>query len=116
LNFVPGRGLRYGLSFDNDPPEIVDALAHHSERDWETSVADSARKVKTSLRLAAPGAHVLKFWMADPGVVLQKLVWTSEESNRVIWDRPKASANDLALSAPGCVQRFALPAGEFTKE
>ena len=74
LNFVPGRGLRYGLSFDNDLPIIVDALARHSEADWETAVADSARKVKTSFRLAAPGPHVLKFWMADPGVVLQKLV------------------------------------------
>ena len=74
LNFVPGRGLRYGLSFDNDAPQIVDALAHHSERDWEMAVADSARKVKTSFKLAAPGAHALKFWMVDPGVVLQKLV------------------------------------------
>jgi hypothetical protein len=74
LNFVPGRGLRYGISFDDAPPEIVDALAQHSERDWETSVKDSARKVKTSLRLAAPGSHVLKFWMVDPGLVLQKLV------------------------------------------
>jgi hypothetical protein len=74
LNFVPGRGLRYGLSFDNDPPEMVDVLARHSERDWETAVADGARKVKTSFRLAAPGPHVLKFWMVDSGVVLQKLV------------------------------------------
>jgi hypothetical protein len=24
--------------------------------------------------LATPGAHVLRFWMVDPGVVLQKLV------------------------------------------
>jgi hypothetical protein len=74
LNFVPGRGLRYGLSFDNDAPVIVDALARNSQRDWETAVADSARIVKTNFRLAAPGPHVLKFWMADAGVVLQKLV------------------------------------------
>jgi hypothetical protein len=74
LNFVPGRGLRYGISFDDDPPQIVDALARPSERDWETAVAESARKVKTSFQLAAPGSHLLKFWMVDPGVVLQKLV------------------------------------------
>jgi hypothetical protein len=74
LNFVPGRGLRYGISVDDDPPQIVGALAQFSERDWETSVKDSVRKVKTSLQLAAPGSHVLKFWMVDPGVVLQKLV------------------------------------------
>jgi hypothetical protein len=74
LNFAPGRGLRYGLSFDNDPPEMVDALARHSQQDWATAVADSARKVRTRLRLAAPGPHALKFWMADPGVALQKVV------------------------------------------
>ena len=27
LNFVPGRGLRYAISFDDQPPQIVDALA-----------------------------------------------------------------------------------------
>jgi hypothetical protein len=74
LNFVPGRGLRYALSFDDDPPETVDALARHSERDWERAVEDSVRKVRTNFRLAAPGPHALKFWMVDPGVVVQKLV------------------------------------------
>jgi Gylcosyl hydrolase family 115 C-terminal domain len=32
------------------------------------------REVKTSLTLAKPGYHTLKFWMVDPGVVLQKSV------------------------------------------
>ncbi|MGO9865292.1 MAG: glycosyl hydrolase 115 family protein [Terriglobales bacterium] len=73
-NFVPGRGLRYAISFDDQPPEIIDALAHNSLADWEKSVADSVRKVTSTHILAAPGYHTLKFWMVDPGVVLQKLV------------------------------------------
>jgi len=74
LNFVPGRGLRYGISFDDQPPQIIDALAHNSQKDWEETVRDSVRKVKSKHTLAEPGYHTLKFWKVDPGVVLQKLV------------------------------------------
>jgi hypothetical protein len=74
LNFVPGRGLRYAISFDDQPPQIIDALAHNSFADWEKSVADSVRKVKSAHILERPGYHTLKFWMVDGGVVLQKLV------------------------------------------
>ncbi len=74
LNFVPGRGLRYAISFDDQQPEIIDALAHNSLADWEKSVANSVRKVTSTHILTEPGYHTLKFWMVDPGVVLQKLV------------------------------------------
>jgi hypothetical protein len=74
LNFVPGRGLRFAISFDDQPPQLVDALARNSLADWETSVRDSVRKVKSTHDLATSGYHTLKFWMVDPGLVLQKLV------------------------------------------
>ena len=79
LNFVQGRGLRYALSFDDQPPQIVTAVpadytAMDGNHDWETAVKDSVRKVKTSFTLSQTGYHTLKFWMVDPGVVLQKLV------------------------------------------
>lgn len=74
LNFVPGRGLRYAISFDGEAPQIVDILAHNSLQDWETSVKDSVHKTESIHLLAAPGHHTLKFCMVDPGVVLQKIV------------------------------------------
>jgi hypothetical protein len=79
LNFVQGRGLRFALSFDDQPPQIVTAVpenytARDGNRDWEATVKDSVRKVKTTFTLANPGYHTLKFWMVDPGVVLQKIV------------------------------------------
>jgi hypothetical protein len=74
LNFVPGRGLRYAISFDDEPPQIIDALAQNSVHDWEQTVEDGVRKVKANFNIENAGYHTLKFWMVDPGVVLQKLV------------------------------------------
>jgi Glycosyl hydrolase family 115/Gylcosyl hydrolase family 115 C-terminal domain len=74
LNFVPGRSLRYAISFDDQPPQIIDSLEHNSLSDWEESVSDSVRKVKSTHILPATGYHTLKFWMVDPGIVLQKLI------------------------------------------
>ena len=36
--------------------------------------SDNARTVKSSHAITKPGYHTLKFWMIDPGVVLQKIV------------------------------------------
>lgn len=74
LNFVPGRGLRYAISFDDQAPQVVDALARNSQKDWETAVKDGVRRIRSTHALDSPGYHILKFWMVDPGVVLQKLV------------------------------------------
>ena len=79
LNFVPGRGLRYAVSFDDETPQVVTLVpqnynAQNGNRDWEKSVEDNARYGHTSHPLMKSGYHTLKFWMVDPGVVLQKLV------------------------------------------
>ncbi len=74
LNFVPGRGLRYAISFDDQPPQIVDTLADNSQKAWEKAVSDGVRRVTTGLSVDQPGYHTLKFRMVDPGVVLERLV------------------------------------------
>lgn len=79
LNFVSGRGLRFALSFDDQPPQIVTAVpavyaVGDSGRDWAKTVSDAARIIKTPFVLENPGEHTLKVWMVDPGVVLQKIV------------------------------------------
>ena len=74
LNFVPGRGLRFAISFDEQPPQIMDALGANSQSDWATAVKDGVRKVAANFMLEKSGEHTLKFWMVDPGVVLQKMV------------------------------------------
>jgi hypothetical protein len=73
-NFVPGRGLRFAIAFDEQPPRVIDTLEHNTQRDWEETVKDSVRYVKTSFPLEQPGYHTLKIRMVDPGIVLEKLV------------------------------------------
>jgi hypothetical protein len=79
LNFDPAHGLSFAISMDDAPPQTVTLVpqnysAQNGNRDWENSVKDNARLVKTKLPVASPGYHTLKLWMVDPGVVLQKLV------------------------------------------
>ena len=49
-------------------------VAGDGNRDWEETVKDSIRTVKSAHALAAPGPHTLKVWMVDPGVVLQRVL------------------------------------------
>ncbi len=73
LDFL-ARGLRYAVSFDDEAPQVVDLAADTTLRAWERAVSDNIVTAVTRHRLAAPGEHLLRFWMVDPGVVLQKLV------------------------------------------
>jgi Glycosyl hydrolase family 115/Gylcosyl hydrolase family 115 C-terminal domain len=72
--FVPGCGLRLAISIDDQKPLVVDSLADHTPKAWERSVIDNIRVVRVPVTVAEPGYHVLKFWMVDPGVVLEKLI------------------------------------------
>jgi hypothetical protein len=79
LNFHNTQGLRYGVSFDDDPPQIINMHALDSNKIWETWVSNNINVQTSQHSISKPGAHVLKFWMVDPGVVLQKLVVETKE-------------------------------------
>jgi hypothetical protein len=79
LNFVPGRGLRFAFSLDDDAPEMITAVpegytAGDGVHDWEEAVKDSVRAMKMRHVISTPGGHTLKLWMVDPGVVFEKIV------------------------------------------
>jgi len=73
-NFLAGSGLRYAVSFGDEPPQIVNLHEDTSLQAWERSVADGATILTTTHTIAAPGPAVLKIWALDPGVVFQKIV------------------------------------------
>lgn len=79
LNFDPQRGVRLAVSFDDEVPQILTVVpkgytAGDGNRDWEESVKDSMRKLKSQHTIAATGAHTFRVWMVDPAVVVQKIV------------------------------------------
>jgi hypothetical protein len=75
FNFSGAKaGLRYAISFDDQPPQIIDAQADTATRGWEKEVAESIIVRVSSHDVVRPGAHLLKFWAVDPGLVLQKIV------------------------------------------
>ena len=72
LNFHNDEGLRYAISIDDEAPQIVNL--HSPPQDWGKDVADNIKILSSQHTVKEPGEHVVKFWMVDPGVVLQKIV------------------------------------------
>jgi hypothetical protein len=74
LNFFNNQGLEYAISFDDELPQVVNIHANDTFQVWEESVRNNIKVLVSKHILNKAGEHVLKFWMKDPGVVLQKLV------------------------------------------
>ncbi|MGY2078805.1 glycosyl hydrolase 115 family protein [Modestobacter sp. SYSU DS0657] len=77
---LPPEGLQYAISIDDAPPQVVDIIAETGANDttmnrqWQRNTSDNVNRTTTQHVIETPGHHVLKFWMVDPTVVLQKLV------------------------------------------
>jgi hypothetical protein len=71
-------GLKYAVSIDDSEPQIVNTTTALNclpdNKSWERNTSDNVNLTSTSHVISEPGRHVLKFWMVDPAVVVQKLV------------------------------------------
>jgi Glycosyl hydrolase family 115/Gylcosyl hydrolase family 115 C-terminal domain len=76
LNFVPGHGLRFAVSLDDEAPQVEEYAAQvgGDAGGWAESVLDGVRHVVSAHKAVEPGRHVLKVWRVDPGVVLERIV------------------------------------------
>jgi hypothetical protein len=79
LDVIGGRGLRYAIAIDDEPPQVLDLLAGDNERAWGRSVIQAARIGRSRHNIAAPGAHVVRLWAVDSGVVVQRLTIATRE-------------------------------------
>jgi hypothetical protein len=79
-NVLPTDGPRYGISFNDDTPQIVNIRAAHDadpvdmNAGWSRNTADNVNRTVTSHVIDEPGVHTLNFWMVDPTVIVQKIV------------------------------------------
>jgi len=74
LDFRGDKGLRYAVSVDGAPPVTVNIIPDASEKAWNRAVADNVRALTTRLEIPSAGAHRVRLWRVDPGVVFQRLV------------------------------------------
>lgn len=79
-NILNTGGLRYAISFDDEEPQIINIHANETIPDWKypaywnQAVMENVKILTSKHSIKEPGEHVLKFWMVDPGIVLQKIV------------------------------------------
>jgi hypothetical protein len=77
---LPTDGLKYAISVDDQPPQVVNITTATGasdltmNRQWERNTSDNVNRTSTTHPISVPGVHVLKFWMVDPTVVLQRLL------------------------------------------
>lgn len=80
LNYLKGDGLRFAISIDDETPKIINMhegteVADWKYPDWWNNAVLNSIIVKSSKhKVSESGNHVLKYWLVDPGVVLQKIV------------------------------------------
>jgi hypothetical protein len=80
LNFPNGQGLRFAVSIDDEEPLIINMHSGYNQNKWQKNVAENINIQTSKHVIKETGKHTLKYWLVDPGVVLQKLIiWTSAE-------------------------------------
>ncbi len=71
------EGLQYAISIDDEKPQIVSINKEDKNTGagvWSKWVSENIIIKTTNHRIKKAGQHTIKYWMVDPGVVLQKLV------------------------------------------
>lgn len=73
LNFNGNKGLRYAVSFDGEPEQIVNFNGHYRGElgRWQ---AEHIIKSETKHKIYAPGKQTLRIRFLDPGIVLEKIL------------------------------------------
>ena len=79
INFKKGDGLKYGIGFDDEKPQIMNLNSDSSEKAWAESVANNIKIITSTHKIEKAGNHVLKIYGIDPALVLQKIVIETQE-------------------------------------
>ena len=100
MDFVPNRGMRIALAFDDQTQQVVDIFADRAAETflgkswWSQFTRDNARYLRSSHTLATPGPHLLKVSMVDAGIVLQKVIISDTRLPESYFGPPEARPAD----------------------
>ncbi|MBC72550.1 glycosyl hydrolase 115 family protein [Flagellimonas aurea] len=87
LNFQKDEGLIYAVSIDGDTPKMMNLHKDASAPDWtyptwwNEAVKNNIMTQTVLEKELSAGAHTIKYWVVDPGLVLQKMVLQKEGAN-----------------------------------
>ncbi len=70
-----GNGkMRYAVSVDNGPLEIIDFRTTARSEEWKQNVLRNRAEKKISLSMLTKGSHQLRIYAIDPGVILDAIL------------------------------------------
>lgn len=72
----PG-GLQYAISIDDEKPQVISINKEDKNTGsgiWDKWVGENIIIKSSRHKISRQGKHTVKFWVVDPGVVLQKIV------------------------------------------
>ncbi|HRH42009.1 MAG TPA: glycosyl hydrolase 115 family protein [Pyrinomonadaceae bacterium] len=94
-SLVPGNGLRFAVSMDNEPPQIitVDKDTDVSSPKWSLNILNQTTMGKTKFNLTK-GTHSLKIFAVDTGIILDKIVLHSGELPVSYFGPPETKSNE----------------------
>jgi hypothetical protein len=78
LNFQSAaEGLQYAVSIDDEAPQLISINKEDKNSIsgiWNKWVAENIIIKSSRHHISKPGKHTVKYWMVNPGLVLQKIV------------------------------------------
>jgi hypothetical protein len=80
LNFQKDEGLIYAFSMDEGAPQIMNLHEEAKAPDWtypewwNNAVTDNIMRQTVMQKSLSAGSHTLRYYMVDPGLVLQKII------------------------------------------
>ncbi len=69
-----GRGLRFALGLDDQPPQEIVVNVRDGSAEWAQGVLNAAVTGAARLDVPTAGAHTVQLYGVDPGVVVDKIV------------------------------------------
>jgi hypothetical protein len=81
INFTTREGLKYGIAFDDETPQIVNFNKDDSDGSWNAAVANNIKITTTDHIIKTTGNHILKFFAVDSGLLLQKIIIETEKGD-----------------------------------